>query len=130
VSHRDLSARPSRLREIDRARGVAREAETSPDLEDIAGSLDDGHGPLIRLGGSRGPEIVCPVCEVPRPFMQYTPLRISQKHARYVLPVFRCPTVGCRHVFALNPNPEVTGATETAQEEGRQADEPETEHRG
>lgn len=87
-----------------RSRPLAREIEILPGQEALV-TLEDVGGPLIKLGGSRGPEIVCPVCEVSRPFMDFTQLRISEKHARYVLPVFRCPTHGCRHVFALNPNP-------------------------
>jgi hypothetical protein len=95
-----------------RSRPLAQEIEVTPAEVDLLVLTEDTGGPLIRLGGKRGPEIACPVCEIFRPFMDFIQLRISEKHSRYVLPVFRCPTIGCRHVFALNPNPEAEGGSQ------------------
>ena len=96
-------------RSVLRSRPLAQGQEVSTSEQDLLISVEETGGPLISPSGPFGPEIRCPVCETLRPFMQYTQLLIAEKYARYVLPVFRCPTPGCRHVFALNPNPEDYG---------------------
>jgi len=108
-------------RSVQRSRRLAQGEEITPNESEVRSLLEeDDPGPLIRPVGQFGPEIKCPVCEVSRPFMQFTQLKISRRYARYVLSVYRCPTPECRHVFALNPNPEEEREQLAPQERERQ----------
>lgn len=71
------------------------------DLQVWIGEVEGG--PLVRIA-SRGPEVRCPSCEKWEAFMQYTPLQLVQRYARFLLPVLKCRN--CNHVFALDPTPE------------------------